>query len=164
MSEKQFSDVQRDNDDIFDTCETLTAAARLPTIRQPQAGASITQMDSDSETKDGKILQCNRLQLHCSLCGWATGLSKPSKARQKIMDHTFNKHLHTNGLDEVHTEISEETDSHDNIADQKIPSTDNVLEETPEIENYIQKIYNIKKEGTEIKRTQLSLATVFKRF
>ena len=59
------------------------------------------------------------------------------------MDHGF-KHLHTNGLDEVHTDISEETDSHDNIADQKIPSTDNVLEETTEIENYIQKIYNIK--------------------
>ena len=52
--------------------------------------------------------------------------------------------VYTSGLDEVHTEISEETDSHDNIADQKIPSTDNVLEETTEIENYIQKIYNIK--------------------
>ena len=112
-------------------------------------GASITQMDSDSETKDGKILQYNRLQLHCSLCRWETGLLKPFKARQKIMDHGF-KHLHTNGLDEVHTEISEETDSHDNIADQKIPSTDNVLEETPEIENYIQKIYNIK--NLQIKR------------
>ena len=40
---KQFSDVQRDNDEIFDTCETLTAAARLPTIRpRTQAGANIT--------------------------------------------------------------------------------------------------------------------------
>ena len=36
VCEKQFSKVQRDNDDIFDMCETLTAAARLPTIRLGQ--------------------------------------------------------------------------------------------------------------------------------
>ena len=32
MCEKQFSDVQRDNDDIFDMCETLTAASNNQTI------------------------------------------------------------------------------------------------------------------------------------
>ena len=41
--EKQFIKVQRDNDDIFDICESLTAAARPPTIRpRNQTGANIT--------------------------------------------------------------------------------------------------------------------------
>ena len=35
VCEKQFNDVKKDNDEIFDTCETLTAAAKQPTTRQP---------------------------------------------------------------------------------------------------------------------------------
>ena len=40
---KQFHDVKADNVEIFDNCNTLTTAAKPPTVRQPQAGPSITQ-------------------------------------------------------------------------------------------------------------------------
>ena len=43
VCEKQFNDVKRDNVEIFNTYETLTAAAKPPTTRRPQAGPSITQ-------------------------------------------------------------------------------------------------------------------------
>ena len=41
---KQFHDVKADNAETFDTCNTLTVAAKPPTTRQPQAGPSITPM------------------------------------------------------------------------------------------------------------------------
>ena len=41
--EKQFIKIQRDNDDIFEICETIIAAARPVVIRpQNQTGAGIT--------------------------------------------------------------------------------------------------------------------------
>ena len=50
MCEKQFNDVKEDNDELFATCETLTAAAKQPTIRRPQAGPSITPMAFKPQT------------------------------------------------------------------------------------------------------------------
>ena len=50
MCEKQFNDVKKDNDEIFDTCETLTAAAKQPTTRRPQMGPSITPMAFKPQT------------------------------------------------------------------------------------------------------------------
>ena len=43
VCEKQFTDVKKDKDETFDTCKTLVAAAKQPTIRRTQAGPSITQ-------------------------------------------------------------------------------------------------------------------------
>ena len=68
VCEKQFSDVQRDNDDIFDTCETLTAAARLPTIRpRPQAGANVTPTVPHTVFKPQTDLKPTFLTKDCTL-------------------------------------------------------------------------------------------------
>ena len=50
MCDKQFNDVKRDNAEIFDTCETLTAAAKPPTTRRPQAGPSTSPMAFKPQT------------------------------------------------------------------------------------------------------------------
>ena len=65
MCEKQFIDVKKDNDETFDTCETVVAATKQPTIRRTQGpGPSITH---PSVFKPQTDLKPNFLIKDCTL-------------------------------------------------------------------------------------------------
>ena len=86
--------------EIFEKCFTLTALTTTHTMKETKAtmpnitDQKILSLDNDqteggtnTETEDGK-----GQILHCSHCGWVTGLLKSSKARQKLKPHVF-RHL-----------------------------------------------------------------------
>ena len=66
--EKQFIKIQRDNDDIFEVWESITAAARPPVIRpQNQTGAGITPTVSNITFKPQTDLKPTYLNSSSSL-------------------------------------------------------------------------------------------------
>ena len=66
--EKQFIKIKRDNDDIFEVCESITAAARPPVIRpRNQTGANITPTVSHTTFKPQTDLKPTYLNRDCTL-------------------------------------------------------------------------------------------------